>query len=131
MSTIETNKQIVRDFMTAFGTGDVEKTMEFLADDATWWIGGSIPLSGTHSKDEFAKVLAGVADACKGPITLTPKAFTAEGDRVAVETESYAELNNGRVYNNLYHFLFVLRDGKLVEVKEYLDPSHTYEIFFA
>jgi ketosteroid isomerase-like protein len=49
---------------------------------------------------------------------------------VAVETESYAALNNGNVYNNLYHFLFVVHDGKLFEVKEYLDTIHTNNVFF-
>jgi ketosteroid isomerase-like protein len=49
---------------------------------------------------------------------------------VAVETESYAELNNGRIYNNDYHFLFIVRDGKIHQVKEYLDTIHTNEVFF-
>jgi uncharacterized protein len=47
-----------------------------------------------------------------------------------VETESYAKLKNGRVYNNLYHFLFIVRDGKIHQVKEYLDTVHTHEVFF-
>ena len=40
------------------------------------------------------------------------------------------ELNNGRIYNNLYHFLFVVRDGKVLQVKEYLDTMHTNDVFF-
>jgi hypothetical protein len=125
---IETNKQIVRDFMEAFGSGDIPRTMGFMADDATWWVAGSIPLSGTYTKQEFEQLLGGVVDTCKQPISLTPNAFTAEGGRVAVETESYTETNEGKVYNNQYHFLFVLRDGKIVQVKEYLDTMHTNEI---
>jgi ketosteroid isomerase-like protein len=125
---IETNKQIVRDFMEAFGSGDVGRTMAYMADDATWWVAGTIPLSGTYTKAEFANLLAGVVETCKQPISLTPKAFTAEGDRVAVETESYTETNKGGIYNNQYHFLFSLRDGKIVQVKEYLDTMHTNEI---
>lgn len=128
MSDIETNKQIVRDFMEAFGSGDVDRTMAYFAEDGTWWVAGTIALSGTYTKDDFAKLLAGVVDTCKMPISLTPKAFTAEGDRVAVETESYTETNTGKIYNNQYHFLFRLRDGKIVEVKEYLDTMHTHEI---
>ena len=49
----------------------------------------------------------------------------------SVETESYAELNNGRIYNNLYHFLFVVKDGKIHRVKEFLDTDHTAAIFLA
>jgi ketosteroid isomerase-like protein len=102
--------------------------MGYMADDATWWVAGTIPLSGTYTKEQFEGLLGGVVDTCKQPISLTPKAFTAEGDRVAVETESYTETNTGKVYNNEYHFLFVLRDGKIVQVKEYLDTMHTNEI---
>ena len=77
---------------------------------------------------EFMEVFsAGDVD----PIRLTPLAWTAEGDRVAVETESYAELVNGRVYHNFYHFVFVVRDGRIEAVKEFLDTEHTRAIFLA
>ena len=66
-----------------------------------------------------------------GAIRLTPLAWTAEGERVAVETESYAEMTNGRVYNNLYHFVFVVRDSKIESVKEFLDTEHTRAVFLA
>ena len=52
------------------------------------------------------------------------KGLTAEGDRVAVEAESYAKMKNGKTYQNTYHFLFIVRDGKIQSVKEYLDTIH-------
>lgn len=126
MSTPEQNKQTVKHFMEVFSSGNVEATMALMSDAATWWVAGSMPISGTYTKPQFRELLSGVADACKGgAIKLMPKAFTAEGDRVAVETESLADLNNGRHYNNHYHFLFVVRDGKIESVKEYLDTMHT------
>ena len=77
-------------------------------------------------------MLSGLAaDVEGGAIRLTPEALIAEGDRVAAETESYAELKNGRVYNNHYHFVFEVRDGKIHSVKEYLDTEHTRAIFLA
>jgi hypothetical protein len=128
MEALEQNKKLVSDFMEAFGSGDVARTMAYLTDDATWWVAGNFPLSGTYPKDEFEKLLSGVSGTCKVPISLTPQAFTAEGDRVAVETESYTETNDGKVYNNFYHFLFVVRDGKIAQVKEFLDTMHANEI---
>lgn len=125
---VEADKQLVRDFMEAFGSGDIPRTMAMMSEDATWWVAGTIPLSGTYDKAEFTALLGGVVENCKGPIQLTPKEFTAEGGRVAVETESYVETNEGKVYNNEYHFLFVVRDGKITQVKEYLDTMHTNEI---
>jgi uncharacterized protein len=125
---LEANKRLIRDFMEAFGSGDIPRTMSYMADDATWWVAGNFALSGTYTKAEFEQLLGGVVETCRQPISLTPKAFTAEGDRVAVETESYTETNRGGVYQNQYHFLFVVRDGRIAQVKEYLDTMHTNEI---
>ena len=59
-----------------------------------------------------------------GGIQFTVHSLTAEDDRVAAEVESYAPLVNGKVYNNHYHMLFVIRDGKIAIVKEYADTAH-------
>ncbi|WP_028851460.1 nuclear transport factor 2 family protein [Thermocrispum municipale] len=127
------NKKLVAEFMQVFSTGDVAAIMDYLAPTATWWVAGTIEgISGTKSKDEFREMLSGLSANTKtGAIRLTPIAWTAEGDRVAVETESYSEMTNGRVYNNLYHFVFEVRDGKIQSVKEYLDTEHTRAVFLA
>ena len=129
----ERNKQTVTEFMTVFSSGDVDKILASMTDDATWWVAGNIPgISGTKDRAGFGEMLGGIAEnTTTGAIRLTPLAFTAEGDRVAVETESYAELKNGRVYNNLYHFVFVVRDGKIASAKEFLDTEHTTAVFVA
>jgi uncharacterized protein len=129
----EANKQIVQEFMETFSKGDVEGILGYLSDDATWWVAGNVEgISGTKDKEAFGQMLSGIAESTRtGAIQLTPLGWTAEGDRVAVETESYAELENGRVYNNLYHFVFEVRDGKIEAVKEYLDTEHTTEVFVA
>ena len=133
MSVEEDNTQLITEFMEVFSAGDVEKILGYLTDDGTWWVGGTIEgVSGTKDKAAFGEMLSGLSSLCKGgAIKLTPKAFTAQGNRVAVETESYAELENGRIYNNLYHFVFVLRDGKIQQAKEYLDTEHTRAVFVA
>lgn len=132
-SLAQKNKELVAEFMEVFSTGDVEKILSYLSDSATWWVGGTIEgISGTKNKKEFGEMLAGLSTlTATGAIRLTPQAWTAEGDRVAVETESYSELTNGRVYNNLYHFAFEVRDGLIQSVKEFLDTEHTRAIFLA
>lgn len=129
--TEETNKAVVTEFMEVFSGGDVEAILAFLTDDATWWVAGTIDgISGEKDKAAFGEMLAGLSTlSTTGAIALTPKALTAEGDRVAAETESYAELSNGRVYNNHYHFVFELSGGRIRRVKEYLDTEHTRAVF--
>lgn len=59
---------------------------------------------------------------------VTPTGLTAEGDRVAVEAESSGETATGRTYNNQYHFLFEVRDGKIQAAREYLDTLYAKEV---
>ncbi|HEY2205517.1 MAG TPA: nuclear transport factor 2 family protein [Pseudonocardia sp.] len=129
----DANTQLVTEFMEVFSRGDVDAILGYLSDSATWWVAGTMEgVSGTKDKAAFGQMLAGLSDlTTTGAIRLTPHAFTAQGERVAVETESYAELKNGRVYNNLYHFVFVVRDGKIESVKEFLDTQHTAAVFLA
>jgi uncharacterized protein len=127
------NKELVAEFMEVFSGGEVDRILSYLDDSATWWVAGTLEgISGTKDKTEFGQMLGDLsALTVTGAITLTPQAWTAEGDRVAVETDSYAELRNGRVYNNHYHFVFEVRAGKIHRIKEYLDTEHTRAVFLA
>lgn len=129
----EQNKELVANFMEVFSQGNVADTSSYLSESSTWWVAGRLDgISGTKNKKEFGEMLAALsALTVTGAIRLTPLAWAAEGDRVAVETESYSELRNGRVYNNLYHFVFEVRDGKIQRVKEFLDTEHTRAVFLA
>jgi uncharacterized protein len=124
----EQNKQIVTDFLEKFSAGDFDNALTMMSDDSTWWVAGNIPVSGTKTKAEFATLLEGVGEMLDGPIVITPTAMTAEGERVAVEANSSAEHVNGKSYRNEYHFLFILKDGKIHRVKEYLDTMHANDV---
>jgi ketosteroid isomerase-like protein len=132
-TTVEQNKSIVAEFLEVFSTGDVPGILERLHDDATWWVSGKLEgFAGTKSKQEMGKLLEGVVTVYKeGALRLTPLEMIAEDDRVVVEAEGYAELNNGRVYNPQSAFVFRIADGKIKSVKEYLDTQHAHDIFFA
>lgn len=129
---LEANKQLVREFMAAFSTGDVDKILPCLADDAEYWISGTIQgMSGSYDKESLGQLLSGVTSVySNGALALTPLEMTAEGDRVAAEAESFAELKNGKTYGCKYHYLFVIEDGKIRQVKEYLDTKHAFDIFY-
>jgi uncharacterized protein len=131
MTQEQNNKELITRFLQDFSRGDVNAVLETMVDDATWWTAGRIKgMSGTASKAVFGQGLPGLLAACKGgTIAITPTAMTAEGDRVAVQAESNAETTNGREYRNEYHFLFVVRQGKIVSVKEYMDTEHARQTF--
>ncbi len=133
LSVEQRNRDVVAEFMEVFGKGNVDDILSYMSDSATWWVAGTMEgISGTKDKAAFGEMLSGLSSLTKtGAISLTPLHWTCQGDRVAVETESYSELNNGRVYNNLYHFVFEVRDGKIQSVREYLDTEHTRAVFLA
>lgn len=125
-------KATVSRFLETFSEGDVDKTLAALADDVTWWVSGGIDgMSGSYDKESFGKLIGGVADVYVAPLRITPTSMVAEGDKVAVEADSYAELKDGRVYDPRCHFLFqVAPDGRIGLVHEYLDTKLAYDVFF-
>ena len=66
----------------------------------------------------------------KSGLRMTVKGAIADGDKVALEAESYGELTNGRVYNQHYSFVIEFRGGKINAVREYLDTQHAYAVWF-
>jgi uncharacterized protein len=127
--SIADNKTLVGAFWQAFSNGKFEQVLAMLADDATWWVAGTTALSKTYSKTEFAALLGQVAPMAPKGLSVTPTALCAEGERVSVEAVSYGEFTNGRVYKNEYHFMMVIRNGKFVSVREYLDTEHVTATF--
>jgi ketosteroid isomerase-like protein len=95
-----------------------------LTDDAVWWAPGR----GDFATESFVKISRGFAGMFKRPSTITVLGVTAEGDRVAIEAEGHAELTNGLIYRNRYHYLFIFRDGKICTAKLYNDTAHAAEI---
>ena len=123
----EANKQVVLRFFEHFSAGKFDAALALLADTATWWVAGNpdtFGLAGTKTKAQFAELVRGIEAAMPKGLRVTPKGLTAEGDRVAVEAESYGETASGKIYNNRYHFLFEVRGGKIQAVREYLDTMH-------
>lgn len=132
LSNNAADKAVVADFLATFSRGDVAGLMERMDDHATWWVSGTIAgMSDTYGKQALGALLTGVKEVYKaGALRITPLSMVAEGGKVAVEAESYAELNNGRVYNNFYHFLFEVKKGRILRVREYMDTMHAQAIFF-
>lgn len=127
--SIAANKALVGAFWQAFSNGKYQDALAMLADHASWWVAGTTALSKTYNKTEFAALLGQITPLAPKGLSVTPTALCAEGERVSVEAVSYGEFNNGRVYRNEYHFMMVIRDGKFVSVREYLDTEHVTATF--
>jgi ketosteroid isomerase-like protein len=54
----------------------------------------------------------------------TVRVLTGEENRVAALVDGIGIMKNGDAYNNQYHFLMVVDDGRIVEIFEYLDTLY-------
>ncbi|NLE62193.1 MAG: SnoaL-like domain-containing protein [Planctomycetes bacterium] len=129
---LEGNKQIVLRLIENIGAGRMEAVAEAVSDDATWILPGdpeTFRLAGARTKPEFLALTGMLTSTFASGLHFEIKGITAEGDRVAVEAESHGETALGS-YHGRYHFLFKLRDKKVVLAKEYTDSAYM-EAFLA
>jgi uncharacterized protein len=126
------NKAVVARFFETFSSGNVQAMLDAMADGGSWWVSGRLEgMSGRYDKASFGPLVEGAkANYKSGGLVITPVSMIAEGDKVAVEATGFAELTDGRTYEPQYHFLVTVRDGKVFEVREYMDTQHARETFF-
>lgn len=124
MSTREENVAVVRSFVDAINTEGFESARRYLSDDYLW-----LGFGHNQVQDRIPAIMEAFDKIVVGDrFKLTLGEFTVEGPRVAVEAESYARLKNDTVYNNHYHWLFIVDNGKITHVKEYNNSAHATEV---
>jgi uncharacterized protein len=122
--SIEKNIQTVKDFFAAIGRGDKEGLLALVAEDLEWIIPGEDwPLAGTRHGH------AGLADlletASKTMETSTePREFVAQGPRVLVVGFAKGKVKaTNKTFEDDWIFAITVRDGKLTNIREYLDTQ--------
>ena len=128
---IAENKQVVLEFYEAGARGDMDACFALLADDVTWTNIGSTKFSGTYSGKRaivedllgplFSQLMAGISSQIER--------LTAESDIVVAQTSGTAETLDGTPYNNTYCQVIRIRDGKIADVKEYMDTALIDSVF--
>ena len=121
--TTEASRQVVTQFLDRFNAGDFDAAFALMADDATWWLPTDVPGGMTMSKRAMHASMGTLGDAFRESPKMVRGRVTAEDDRVSVEQHSRGGVTRGGAsYANDYHMLFQLRDGLIVEVREYMNP---------
>jgi len=121
------NKRLVVAYFEALTNGNSEAALQLLAEELEWFVPGDNALAGTFTKTDLKGFVAQAA--FDGQINFEIKNLTAEADRVAAEVIGRGRLVDGRNYENYYHFLFHVEDGRFVRVAEYLDSFYAVNIF--
>ncbi len=129
--SIEGNKQAVTRFCAGFGEADIDGVLDMMTDDATWRVMGKPHLysgAGIKTKAKMESIWRDMYAGFAEPLRMDVVDMVAEGDRVAAECRCHAVTRDGKVYQNDYHILFRLRDGRIAEVREYTDLMHAQEV---
>lgn len=126
--TMTNNKRIVESFFQTLTSGDFNAAFEVVSDSVKWWVPGGLPFSGEKTKQEYMAIAHSIQKGFPDGFSLTVKSMIGEGDTVAAEVESNGTYKNGRAYNNKYHFLIQLTEGKIERVKEYMDTQHLAQL---
>jgi ketosteroid isomerase-like protein len=127
----EMNKQIALDAYAALKAGDVPSYFNAMAEEVTVTYFGSHRFSRTFAGklDIMENFIPPLLDRLEGPIKITVTNAIAEGDQVFVEAQGESRTKDGLDYNNLYGIVLRMKDGKIVEIREYMDTELTKNIF--
>ena len=127
----DANKQIAHAFLDALSRVDRLAVEELYADDFELWTAGTLPFSGTSNKAQALEGMKGILGMFPKGLAFSIRAMTAEGERVAIEAECNGIHVSGKPYHNYYHFLLVVRDGRIVQFKEYMDTAHAADVLLS
>lgn len=128
------SKSVLRTYVAAVQAGDEEAIREVFAEDATWTIqAGQLPISGTWSGrdaiiDEF--LAAAMSRYAPGSVSLEITGMIADGDQIVLQWTSRARTREGRPYENGCIGVFTIRDGRIQDVREYMDTLYASEVAF-
>jgi uncharacterized protein len=129
MSAAE-NKKLMEAIFASVAFGERALFVDSLANDVTMRITGQYSWSQTFKgKEALFRDLYGYLGTllAEGRRTIAHR-FLADGDHVMVEGVGEMKTKAGVPYNNDYCLIYRLKDGKIVEIREYCDSALTEKI---
>ena len=132
--SVENNKETVRRYIDALSDPTGESTAMLLGDSAAIQIrtrSSEHPLPQTMTKEQYLEFRRNrLPNFLPNGVRHEIRSMLGEGDWVSAETECFADLRNGQVYNNVFHVLFKLRDGHIEVTREHADFLYAKQILF-
>lgn len=125
------NAELVRRGYEAFNAGDLATLGELFAEDAVWYAAGSGALSGTkEGRDAVLAYFGELGARSQGSFqAIVQDIVGGENHTVGIQ-QSHAE-SNGRTLDVATAIAFVLRDGKVIEGREFFEDTAKADEFWA
>ena len=119
------NKKLMEEIFAGIAAGERELFLDSLADDVTMTVTGQYSWSQTfRGKAALLSDLYGyLRTLLAEPRRTIPLRFIADGDHVVVEAKGDMATEAGVRYDNDYCLVYRLVNGKIVEIREYLDST--------
>jgi ketosteroid isomerase-like protein len=124
------NKKLMEEIFAGVARGERTLFVESLADDVTMRVTGHYSWSQTFKgREALLRDLYGYLGTllAEGRRTI-PHRFIADGDHVVMEAVGEMKTKAGVPYNNDYCLIYRLKDGKIVEIREYCDSALTEKV---
>ena len=128
MSSIDDNKRTVLRYFELLTRNDIAGLLEIYDESMMLYVAGNTLTSGSYDKARLIELAGLVVDVFPTGLVLRVTGMVAEGDRVAAEVESRGIHVSGKQYQNNYHFLITVRDGRIFECREYMDTEHVTDV---
>jgi ketosteroid isomerase-like protein len=122
---IQENVQIVKNFLAALGRREKQGLLALSAEDIEWIVPGQDwPLAGTHRGHAGLENLLQKANETVETSYPEPPEFIAQGDRVLVVGFARGRIiATNRTFEDDWVFAITVRNGKLTNVREYIDTQ--------
>jgi ketosteroid isomerase-like protein len=123
--SIETNVQIVKDFLAALGSRDKQALLSLVAEDIEWIVPGEgWPLAGTHRGHAGLENVLQKANEEVETTYPQPPEFIAQGNRVLVIGFATGKIKaTNKAFEDHWVFDITVRNGKLTNIREYIDTQ--------
>jgi ketosteroid isomerase-like protein len=119
------NGKIIAAIMAEVAKGNTAPFADAMADDFAWRIMAVGLWRKTYEGKDVVRtqLFAPLFAQFEGRYTSTPTGIFADGDHVIVETQGAVTTKRGMPYNNRYCLVIRMKDGKMREVREYMDTA--------
>lgn len=118
-------KQRIIEVMTALAEGNDQPFLDAMHRDIRWIWMGSGDLSRTFDGKESVlnELWQSVKTDIAQPFRVQANLILAEGAYVVVEGQGNNKTPSGKEYNNRYCWIMKMVEGKIVELREYMDTD--------
>lgn len=124
------NAELVRQGYEAFNGGDLATLSELFAEDAVWYAAGSGVLSGTkQGRDAILAYFGELGARSQGSFQAAVQDIVGGENHTLAIQQTRAE-NNGKTLDIATVISFVLRDGKVVEGREFFEDTAKADEFW-